>query len=65
MGPEFVWELECQWPTQSRDTSIAIQHEEPEVKPDPEVKSHAISLGAPIVSPAASLPDCFKRFSSW
>ena len=65
MGPEFLWKSKCQWPTQSLDTTIAIQHNDPEVKPDPEVKSHAISLGAPIVSPAASLSDRFERFSSW
>ena len=35
------------------------------MKPDPEVKSHAVSLGAPIVSPATSLSDRFERFSSW
>ena len=56
---------ECQWPTQFLDTSIAIQHNDPEVKPDPEVKSHAVSLGAPIVSPATSLSDRLERFSSW
>ena len=62
MGPEFLWKSECKWSTQTLDTSIAIQHNDPEVKPDPEVKSHAISLGAPIVSPAASLSDRFERF---
>ena len=61
MGPEFLWKSECQWPTQSLDTSIAIQHNDPKVKPAPEVKSHAISLGAPIVSPTASLSDRFER----
>ena len=65
MGPEFLWKSECQWPTQSLDTSNAIQHNDPEVKPDPKVNSHAISLGAPIVSPTVSLSDRFDRFSSW
>ena len=65
MGPEFLWKSECQWPTQSLDTSIAIQDNDPEVKPDPGVKSHAISLGAPIASSTASLSDRFERFSSW
>ena len=65
MGPEFLWKSECQWPTQSLDTSIVIQHNDPEVKPDVEVKSHAISLGAPIASPTASLSDRFEKFSSW
>ena len=63
MGPEFLWKSECQWPTQSLDTSIVIQPNDPAVKPDPEVKSHATSLGAPIASPTASLSDL--RFSSW
>ena len=65
MGPEFLWKSECQWPTQSLDTSIVIQHNDPEVKPDVEVKSYAISLGAPIASPTASLSDRFEKFSSW
>ena len=64
-GPEFLWKSECQWPAQFLDVSIAIQHNDPEVKPDPDVKSHAISLGAPIVSPAASLSNRFERFSRW
>ena len=65
MGPEFLWKSECQWPTQFLDVSIVIQHNDPEVKPDPDVKSHAVSLEVPIVSPAASLLNRFERFSSW
>ena len=64
LGPEFLWKSECQW-RKEFDTSLVIQNDDPEVKPDPVVKSRATSLVASVVLPSSALADRFQKFSSW
>ena len=64
LGPEFSWKSECQW-RKEFDTSLVIQNDDPEVKPDPVVKSQATSLVASAVLSSSALADRFQKFSSW
>ena len=64
LGPEFLWKSEWQW-RKEFNTSFVIQNDDPEVKPDPVVKSRATSLVASVVLPSSALADRFQKFSSW
>ncbi|XP_022788132.1 uncharacterized protein LOC111328047 [Stylophora pistillata] len=64
LGPEFLWNPMHHW-IKELGASIAIQDEDPEVKPNPVVEFNEKLSAAAAVVVLPILSDYFQRFSCW